>query len=74
MTVFEWLTTMTRNDFAHWVNWEYSRCDWCNPDLSDGSVNCGDKDCEDCIREWLDSPASEQGRVNETNELSATDL
>ena len=60
MNILERLQSMTLKQFAHWVNWEYSRCDWCKPDISEGAMNCGDKDCEDCIREWLDSPADEE--------------
>jgi hypothetical protein len=58
MTRLDKLKTMTAEEFAHWLNSDFMRCDWCysgedhvDPITSMCTYNGGD--CDICVAKWL---------------------
>ena len=44
--------SMTDEELAKWLDYEYGRCEWCNIDKI-GTDDCSDVDCTACILDWL---------------------
>jgi hypothetical protein len=48
----DYIRSMTDEELAKWLDYEYSRCEWCNIDKI-GTDDCSDIDCTACILDWL---------------------
>jgi len=55
MTNADRIRSMTDEELAVWLEWEYGKAKWCDPDRI-GTEDCSDIDCTGCIAYWLKQP------------------
>lgn len=59
MTNADHIRSMSDEELANWLDWEYGRVKWCDSDRI-GADDCSDIDCTGCIAYWLKMPYKER--------------
>ena len=59
MTNGDKIRSMTDEELAKWLDYEFGRCEWCDVEKIEAE-DCSDIDCTICIQGWLKQPHEEE--------------